>query len=229
MKYNDVIKRLRHLGDEKTRTAWKRQGAPKEHFGVKIGELRILARTIGKDQQMAQRLWNTKYIDAKILATMIAEPKKMTRKELETRVKQIDFWLVSEHFAQNLVVKNPHRDELMRKWMRSRNEHIKLAGVNLLRKMPNKNVEIPDKEFKDYLKLIEKEIHKQTERLKQAMVYALIAIGKRNPRLNKEAIKVAKRIGKVEIDILDTSCKTPDIVEELTDGRVQARWETLVP
>jgi len=229
MKYNDVIKRLRHLGDEKTRKVWKRHGAPREHFGVKIGEIRALAKTIGKDQQLAERLWNAKYVEGNILATLIAEPRKMTKKELQTWVKQIDFWVVSEHFAQDLVVKSPHRDALMRKWVRSRNEYVKLAGVYLIRKMPKKNVEIKDSEFKELLKLIEKEIHKQTERLKQAMAYALIAIGKRNPRLNKEAVKAAKRIGNVELNVTDTSAKVPDMVEELTDGRVQARWETLVP
>ena len=39
---------------------------------------------------------------------------------------------------------------------------------------------------------------------------ALIAIGRRNAQLQKQALAAAKRIGKLEIDHGDTACKTPD-------------------
>jgi hypothetical protein len=39
---------------------------------------------------------------------------------------------------------------------------------------------------------------------------ALISIGIRNPKLRKQAIAAAKRIGKVDVDHGETSCKTPD-------------------
>ena len=39
---------------------------------------------------------------------------------------------------------------------------------------------------------------------------ALIAIGGRNAKLKKLALAAAKKIGKVEVDHGDTSCKTPD-------------------
>ena len=42
---------------------------------------------------------------------------------------------------------------------------------------------------------------------------ALISIGIRNAKLEKLAIAAAKRIGKVEVDHLETSCKTPDRVQ----------------
>jgi hypothetical protein len=42
---------------------------------------------------------------------------------------------------------------------------------------------------------------------------ALIAIGIRNPKLQKLALAVAKEIGEVEVDHGDTSCKTPDAAE----------------
>jgi hypothetical protein len=42
---------------------------------------------------------------------------------------------------------------------------------------------------------------------------ALITIGLRNDRLEKKAVEVAKKIGKVIVDHGDTDCKTPDAVE----------------
>ena len=38
----------------------------------------------------------------------------------------------------------------------------------------------------------------------------LISIGAFKPALRKRAIEAAKRIGKVEVDHGETSCKTPD-------------------
>ena len=42
------------------------------------------------------------------------------------------------------------------------------------------------------------------------MNLALIAIGIYKPTLRKQAIAAARRIGKVEVDHGETSCKTPD-------------------
>ena len=39
---------------------------------------------------------------------------------------------------------------------------------------------------------------------------ALISIGVRNSKLERKALAAAKRIGKVEVDHGETSCKTPD-------------------
>jgi len=41
---------------------------------------------------------------------------------------------------------------------------------------------------------------------------ALIAIGVYKPNLTDKAMETAKRIGKVEVDHGDTSCKTPDAI-----------------
>ena len=45
---------------------------------------------------------------------------------------------------------------------------------------------------------------------RDAMNMAVILIGGRNDVLRKAALAAAKRIGKVEVDHGDTSCKTPD-------------------
>ena len=58
-------------------------------------------------------------------------------------------------------------------------------------------------------------IHAAPNDQRLAMLNALIAIGSRSATLRKSATAVAKRIGKVEIDHGDTSCKTPEAVPTL--------------
>jgi hypothetical protein len=75
------------------------------------------------------------------------------------------------------------------------------------------STEIDDDELRELLGRIEREIHAQKNFTKHAMNMALIAIGVRNAGLQKEALRVAKSIGKVEVDHGETSCRTPDAAE----------------
>ena len=60
-------------------------------------------------------------------------------------------------------------------------------------------------------------------RVKDAMNMALISIGTRNPKLEKKALGAAKRIGKVEVDHGETSCKTPDAAAYIKKVLAQRR------
>ena len=60
------------------------------------------------------------------------------------------------------------------------------------------------------LERIEAGIHRSPNRTRYAMNCALISIGKRTQKLRRAATAVARRIGPVEVDHGETSCKTPD-------------------
>ena len=62
--------------------------------------------------------------------------------------------------------------------------------------------------------------------VKASMGGALIGIGKRNKKLNKEAIKVAKGIGPREITYGDTNCEPLDILKHLTNERLQEKLKS---
>ena len=66
-----------------------------------------------------------------------------------------------------------------------------------------------DDELEDYIEVIERSIHNAKNRVRYSMNNAVIAIGLR-PKLQRKVIAAAKRIGKVEVDHGQTSCKTPD-------------------
>ena len=73
--------------------------------------------------------------------------------------------------------------------------------------------------LKRNLSAIEKRIHQSKNRTKDAMNNALIPIGLRNSELEKKALEVARRIGKVEVDHGETGCKTPDAVPYIMKAR----------
>jgi hypothetical protein len=67
--------------------------------------------------------------------------------------------------------------------------------------------------FRPYIETIERRIHSSPNRTRDAMNSALIAIALRSPELQREGIAAARRIGKVEVDHGETSCKTHDAEE----------------
>jgi hypothetical protein len=99
----------------------------------------------------------------------------------------------------------------MRAWMKSPDEFLREMGYGVfsgsLKDDPNS---ISDANAEKVLAIIEKEIHRSPNWARYAMNGALIAIGVFKPALSKKAIDAARRIGKVEVDHGETSCKTPD-------------------
>lgn len=84
---DELLVRLNALGDAKVRAQTARRGAGANQFGVKLGDLRTLANTIKKHHALALQLWDTGNADARLLATLLLEPKKLSIQELDRMVR----------------------------------------------------------------------------------------------------------------------------------------------
>jgi hypothetical protein len=112
-----------------------------------------------------------------------------------------------------LLIRSPLARKKAEKWHKSKDELIASVGWILISGLALGDNDLPDEYFDPYLKLIESGIHQQKNRVRYEMNGALITIGLRNDKLEKKAMEVAKKIGKVIVDHGDTDCKTPDAVE----------------
>jgi hypothetical protein len=112
-----------------------------------------------------------------------------------------------------LLIRSPLARKKADKWHKSKDELIASLGWMLISGLALGDNDLPDEYFDPYLKLIESGIHKQLNWVRYEMNGALITIGLRNYRLEKKAVEVAKKIGKVIVDHGDTDCKTPDALE----------------
>ena len=60
----DTLKQLKALANEATRAHNTKYGAGDNQFGVKHGDIRVLAKKIKADHELAMSLWETGNIDA---------------------------------------------------------------------------------------------------------------------------------------------------------------------
>ena len=212
MELNAAIRELESLGTEQARKIYKRHGVDGDLFGVSYANLDILRKKIKTDQELAEKLWATGNHDARILATMIADPSQINERLLDSWAKDLRYHVLADAFA-GVAGKTPMARKKMEKWIKSNHEMIARAGWQVMAHLAMRDEELLDDYFEPHLEMIEREIHSQKNRVKEAMNGALIAIGIRNERLQEKALAAANRVGKLTVDHGETNCKTRDAAE----------------
>lgn len=210
MDFDEVMRELERLGTEQNRKVYRRHGAGDVLFGVSFAHLNALQKRIKKDQALAEELWATGNADARTLAAMIADPARFTVAQLDGWLDGVRYPVLLDLVVKHVALRSPVAREAMDRWITSDDEWIGRAGWSLLGLLAAEDPALPDALFEKRLAEIEASIHRAKNRTREAMNSALIQIGARNEALRGKALAAARRIGKVEVDHGDTSCKTPD-------------------
>jgi 3-methyladenine DNA glycosylase AlkD len=189
-----------------TTYAW--HGVSGACYGVSYGDLKPLVKKIGKNHAMALELWNSGVHDARIAATMIAEPQTVTRADIENWLGECKNYVLTDAVA-GVTAGMPDALNIARDWIARKDEWVTAAGWNTLGLLGVKGgVSVED--WRPLLDRIEKTIHRQPNRTRHAMNGVLTGIGGDVDALKPRALAVAKAIGKVEVDHGETNCITPD-------------------
>jgi len=195
---------------------------PKAH-GISAPVLHQFAKHIGKDHRLAQQLWTTGIHEARILATLIGESKKVTAAEMDRWVRDFDAWDVVDAACCYLYAYAKPAWSKAAAWSRRPEEFVKRASFSLIAYLTYKDEAAPNARFVRFLRVIEREAHDERNFVKKAVNWALRNIGKRNLRLNREAIRAAERIRRQ--DSRSARWIAADALRELRSDAVQARLQ----
>ena len=221
MNYDEALKQLESLGTAQTRKTFGRHGLTGPMFGVKYGDLDKLVRQIKVDHDLALKLWASGNLDARVLASKIVDPQRMTMKSLVAWMKDVDNQGLAGVLS-NVAQRSPVAEKLMRKWITARSEWVATTGWMMLAGITRERPELLSKKaYEEFLATIESQIHGAKNSVRYAMNQALIGIG--SYVVEDEAVAVAQRIGVVEVDHGDTSCKTPSAEPYIRKAAAQAR------
>ncbi len=212
MNVDDVLKELETLGTVQNRKVYKRHGYPEPFFGVSYKNLGALKKKIKINHELALELWKTQNADARALAVMVADPAALSTEDADRWARDVSHHTLSGELA-GLTYKTPLAKEKGEAWRLDENEWVSRTGWLVLAQIALHDDVLPDHYFEIFLDEIKTGIHQSKNWVRDAMNSTLIAIGARNEALRAKALKVAKAIGKVEVDHGDTGCKTPDAAE----------------
>lgn len=210
MKLDEVMATLKKTATAQHKKTYLRHDPRATVFGTPFSVINPLAKKIKVDHALAGQLWKTGYVEARIVALMVADAAQLTKEQANAWVEEVTNRAYGFYLGP-LVARSPHAAALMKAWMKSKKEMVGLCGFSILNgKLRDDPGSVSDAECEKVLADIEKRIHASPNWVKYAMNAALIAIGTYKPALKAKAIAAAKRIGKVEVDHGDTECKTPD-------------------
>ena len=223
MSFRVIMAGLKTMGTEQNRKVYARHGIGKKMYGVSYANLNKLKKQVGTDQGLAEQLWASANHDARVLATMVADPAGTKSGTLDSWIKDVDSSVLADAL-RDLVAQTSFAFKKFEKWSPSKSEFVGQVGWGLLSYLATHADDLDDAFFIEQLRTIEAEGHVRPNRVRHSMNGAIISIGARNATLRKRATATAKRIGRIDVDHGETNCTTPAAI--LYIDKMWARKET---
>lgn len=219
-----VVAELRRFSEKRNIEGMARFGIrAKKVLGVSKPRIDELARKIGRNHALALRLWETGIHDARILAGMIAEKERVTAALMDQWVKHFDNWDICDGTCCHLFVFAEPAWTRAFAWSTRKEEFQKRAGFALAAYLAVHDKTAPNAAFQKYLKVIEREAEDERNFVRKAVNWALRNIGKRNIKLNREAIRVAEKLRRR--DSRAARWIAADALRELRSTAIQRRLQ----
>jgi 3-methyladenine DNA glycosylase AlkD len=222
MTVKEILAQLKSLGDDARRKHNTKAGAPDNQFGVKLGDVRAIAKKIKADRQLALDLWETGNVEAQLVATLIVKPASLSADELDKLTRSITCAQVAEWLNSYVVAQHPDKESLREKWMKAKEKDrwAARAGWHHTASRVNKGAEGLD--LTALLDRIEKELPKAPPEVQWTMNNTLAAIGIQDAKLRKRAVAIGEKIGLYRDWPVSKGC-TPPYVPVWVDFMVKRR------
>ncbi|MEO8659345.1 MAG: DNA alkylation repair protein [Bryobacteraceae bacterium] len=194
----EVQSALQSLKDKSTtasREGMARYAIPSDHaLGVAMRDIKALGKVLGTNQELAEALWETGVYEARMLASFVGDPQRLTAARMDLWCRQFDSWAICDAMCFNLFDRSPYAWSKVSKWSGSTKEFVKRTAFALLWSLSVHDKRAANDQFMQGLTLIEHAADDERHFVKKAVNMALRAVGKRNGALNAAAVAVASRL-----------------------------------
>lgn len=191
----DVVLMLEKKANKKTKDGMARYGIPSDKaFGIPVGVLKQMARSLGHSHTLAAALWKTGHYEARMLATFVDEADLVTPEQMDRWCKDFDNWAICDTACFALFDRTPHAFKKVPVWAKSKEEFVKRAAFALLASLTVHAKAATDADFLRCLPLVEKAAQDPRNFVKKSVNWALRSVGKRSLALNLAAIEVGERL-----------------------------------
>ncbi len=193
-------------------------------YGVPKPALRKLARGIGRDHGLALDLWASGVHEARVLASMIDDPARVTSAQMDAWAGDLDNWDICDQCCLNLFWKTRSAYDRAIVWAGSDAEFVKRAGFVLMASLAIHDKTGEDAPFRGFLTMVEREAGDGRNFVRKSVNWALRQIGKRNGSLRLEALAVAQRLE--ESESKSARWVGADALRELSSEAVRLRLKS---
>jgi 3-methyladenine DNA glycosylase AlkD len=163
-------------------------------FGMSVSDIRVLAKRLGRNHDLAAELWKTGWYEARMLTSFVDDPARVMPAQMDRWTRDFDNWAICDTLCFHLFDRTPHAWSKVAEWCDRREEFVKRAAFALLWGLTVHDKSAADIPFVESLAFIERAATDERNFVKKAVNMALRAIGKRNPALNAAAVASARHL-----------------------------------
>jgi 3-methyladenine DNA glycosylase AlkD len=191
----EVLAWLERKGSRRHAEGYARYGIPSARtFGVPMAALLAYAKKAGKDHRLALALWKSGWYEARLLASMVDEPERVTRRQMDEWAREFDNWGVCDTVCWHSFEKTVFAYEKAAEWASSPREFVKRGGFALMACLAGHDKQAADARFLAFLPLVETGARDERNFVKKAVLWALRRIASRNGALEQASVATARRL-----------------------------------
>jgi 3-methyladenine DNA glycosylase AlkD len=189
----EIVRHLKAHANPRNVEGMARYGIRAEDaLGVSIPFLRALARSHRRRHDLALELWATGIHEARILASLVDDPQRVSAAQMDAWVREVDSWDVCDQLCNNLFTHTAHARAKALAWSRRKPEFVRRAGYVLMATLAVHDKAAGDREFEVFFDAIRRGATDDRNFVRKAVNWALRQIGKRNGALRRRALAVAR-------------------------------------
>ncbi len=220
MEFNQIIQEFEELSDVDFAQNMKKFGINYvKSYGLRLPQIRKIAKQCGKNHELALKLWNYGYHETYLLATLVEEPEKVDSIQLNEWVNSFYSWDLVDQACINLLRFIPEAIDNIFTWANSDGEFVKRTAFSLIAVLAVHN---KDANFDEYFEIIKEGSKDNRNFVKKSVNWALRQIGKSSAENNRKALKLSYEI--LEIDNKASKWVARGAIKELESEKVQNKF-----
>jgi hypothetical protein len=125
-----------------------------KNWGVSTVDLKKLASKYEHDHLLALKLWNKKWRETMILATMLDEPHKISEEQMDFWIKTAENIEIVEQAVMNLLTGSPFAFAKALEWCRGKKQLVKSAGLLMMGRLSITSRNSIDEMFEPFFEVL---------------------------------------------------------------------------
>lgn len=221
MEFDQIIQEFERLSDVDFAQNMKKFGIRYvKSYGLRLPQIRKVAKQCGKNHDLALKLWNHGYHETYLMATLVEESEKVSSKQLNDWVNTFYSWDLVDQACINLLRFIPEARENIFIWCDSDEEFVKRTAFSLIAVLA---VHEKESDFEIYFDVIKEASKDNRNFVKKSVNWAIRQIGKIDLENNRKALDLAYEI--LEIDNKASKWVARGAIRELESEKVRSKFK----
>jgi 3-methyladenine DNA glycosylase AlkD len=195
MQIDQILAGLEKLGSPEVKKTKERFAITAQNsHGIFLTDLKSFAKQIGRNDDLALELFDTGIYEARLLTSMLFNPKNLTEPLMEKWVKTFENWEICDTFCMGFMGKSKFVLPKAFEWVEYQPEYQKRAGFVLMVAYAFTDTQATNEVIRSFFPPMLKHATDERKYVMKGINWALRQVGKRNQDLHKESLAIADQI-----------------------------------